>query len=102
MKFWLITFTIYWTKSLFANVQFVHKSPVKPSVSVAKERAVHYWKYNWQEHHHNAAYLSIPKRFVVVSETSAPKPALPLAVPVGKFHPQTSITQSGNLPPSYA
>jgi hypothetical protein len=102
MRYWLVTFRLYWTKTLFANVQFIHKSTVKPSVSVAKERAVHYWKYNWQLHHKNAAYLSIPDRFVVVSETKSSNQALPLPIPQGKFHPNTSNTQNGNRPASYA
>lgn len=102
MRYWLITFRIYWTKALFANVQFIHKSVQKPTVKMAKERAVHYWKYNWQNHHNNAAYLTIPQRFVVVSETNAPNQALPLPIPAGKFHPNTSNTQNSNLPPSFA
>lgn len=98
MKSWLITFRIFWTKARFANVQFIYKSVRKPSQSVANELAIHYWKYNWQLHHKNSAYLSIPDRFVVVSETTQGAVPGNLPIPTGKFHPQTSYTQSGNLP----
>lgn len=102
MRNWLITFRIFWTKALYANVQFIYKSVNKPTVPVAQDLAVRYWKTNYQNHHRSAAYLSIPNRFVVVKETSSANQALPLPIPAGKFHPQTSITQVGNLPPSYA
>lgn len=98
MKYWIISFRIYWNKVRYATVQFVEPRIRKMSSDAAHIRAVHYWKYNWQLHNHNDSYYSIPKRFVVVSETTKGKVPGVSDIPAGRFHPRTTNTVTGNVP----